>query len=789
MSAGFVELTREQLNTMDLSELKAYYAQVSKIVDEQTSTINADIVIQTQYEYLISQSQSTIDSITSQQIQNSNAIITSIQATAGSQNEVSTNTAKLLSYNSTITGETGNIERFSIEVSTLMLESEKIDSTLSGSDIAYASTALAYSTLYQDFAAKDEIYKQSLDDIAATSSYLVSSVIAEAYSYAVLQSSIQNYYSTSQSLSSLIVEGGNIHSSLVQYGIDEKIAQDALTSTNNGLITLSSYYITAILNHDYVVALSTQSGLTSSLNSATTNYNILKSSADTAAANTAQLALTTVTTMKALADSTVTSLQAKTGTSVADSYNMNILAAQANVDAETQNVSTYTGKYNEDISSIKYYSSLYEQATRDIDSSIAGFQAYSTFYQSSIAGSNALMVLVKKDNDTYSEQLTEFGTLSRTVSSLYKDYSNYTSTYDGLIAYSTILKEVINQSTNALKMYSTFYDSTSVVMAKLYTESNAVLKQVVSTQVNIDTYSTLVERHTTNLLVYAANLDASYAQQEMGTMQYRETIVREKHIRAQKDYDQAIIDEIQKNSTNGISTATNLNTPAISVAYTTLKTVEEHVNKYAEIYDLYNTQSTNQGAMISTTMGYSNSYTILLSSKMAARMYPNDTLVTEKRRVTEQEYKVKRQAVQQRDEGVRLGYDDIYTRKRAADETYNKLFSPSELFANTSTISSFLIKGYREVIQLSRPPLTPEQLQIQERVERTQGMLRRAKLVATGAQLALRVAVNEDTAARTAATAAALEEATNTAAQAAEDQGAAQAEADAAQAAAEAADL
>ena len=256
MSAGFVELTKEQLNTMGLTELKAYYTQVSKIVDEQTSTINADIVVQTQYQYLISQSQSTIDGITSQQIQNSNAIITSIQATAGSVNEVSTNTAKLLSYNSTIMGETSNIEKYSIQVSSLMLESDTIDSTLTRSDTAYASTAIAYSTLYQDFAAKDEIYRQSLDDIALTSSYLVSSVIAEAYSYAVLQSSIQDYYSTSQSLSSLIVDGGNIHSTVIQYRIDEKTAQDALTSTNNGLITLSSYYITAILNQDYVVALS-----------------------------------------------------------------------------------------------------------------------------------------------------------------------------------------------------------------------------------------------------------------------------------------------------------------------------------------------------------------------------------------------------------------------------------------------------------------------------------------------------------------------------------------------------
>lgn len=783
MSAGFVELTKDQLNTMDLDELKAYYKQVSEVVEQQTSTINADTVMQTQYQYLISQSQSTIDSINSQQIQNSNAIITSIQVGAELTNEVSTNTANLLAYDSTIRGETNNIELLSLQVSSLIDESENINATLSKSDTAYASTSIAYSTLYQDFLAKDFIYQQSLIDISTTSSYLVSSVIAEAVSYSVLQSSIQNYYSTSQSLSSLIMEGGNIHSTVIQYRIDEKIAEDALISTNNGLLTLSSYYITAILNQNFVLALSTQSGLMPAFNSATTNYNILKSGRDTAAANTALLALSTATAMKTAADSTVTSLQSQTGTSVTDSYNINILAAQANVDRETQNVSTYTGRYNEDISSISYYSSLYEQATRDINSSIAGFNLYSTYYQSSVNGSNALMALVKKDNEIFSEQLGQFDTLSRTVSSLYTDYSNYNSTYTGLVQYSTMLKDVISQSTIALNLYSTLYDSTTAVISRLHSESNVILKQLVSTQVNIDTYSTLIERHTANLLVYAANLDATYAQQELGTIQYRETIVREKHIRAQREYDQAIIDEIQKNSTNRISTPTNLNTPAISVAYTTLKTVEGHVNKYSEIYDLYNVQSTNQGLMISTTMGYSNSYTTLLSTQMAARIYPNDTLLTERRVERERIYHGGRQVIQAREDTVKLGYDDIYARKRASDEAYNSLFSPSELHANTSTISSFLIQGYSARVALPQAPLTPEQILVKERLIKATNIRDRAKDFRDRATLALQTAVDADAAGSTPTTRAAVEAATSGAVQAADDLTAAQASVDQASAA------
>jgi hypothetical protein len=782
MSAGFVELTKDQLNTMDLDQLKAYYKQVSEVVEQQTSTINADTVIQTQYQYLISQSQSTIDSITSQQIQNSNAIITSIEATTSLVNEVSTNTANLLSYDSTIRGEANNIELFNIQLSSLILESESIQTTLSKSDTAYTSTSIAYSTLYLDFVRKDEIYQQSLMDISTTSSYLVSSITAEAYSYAFLQSSIQNYYSTSQNLSSLIIEGGNIHSTIIQYRIDEKSVEDALTSTNNGLLTLSSFYLTALLNQNFLQAVSTQSGLKVALETATADYNFLKSRTDTAATNTALLALNTTTAMKISTDSTVTSLQTLTGKSITDSYNVNILAAQANVELETQNISSYTGKYNESISSIKYYSSLYEQATRDIDSSITGFNLYNTYYQSSVNGSNALMELVKKDNDSLSEQRTQLDILSHTISSLYKDYSNYNSTYTGMVQYSTILKDVISQSTIALNMYSTLYDSTTTVINKLYGESNVILNQMVSTQVNIDTYSTLIERNTANLLVYAAELDASYAQQEQGTMKYRETIVREKHIRAQRDYDQAIIDEIQKNSTNRISTPTNLNTPAISVAYTTLKTVEGHVNKYSEIYDLYNLQSTNQGLMLSTTMGHSNSYTTLLSSQMAARIYPNDTLVLERRREREQVYQTGRQVLQERENVVKLGYDDIYARKRVSDEAYNTLFSASELYANTSTISSFLIQGYSARVSLAQAPLTEGQILAKERVSGALVLRDRAKVIRDRATADLQVAVTVDAAASTPKTKADVEAATSAALQAADDLTAAQASVDAASA-------
>jgi len=700
MSASFVELTPDQLNKLTLEELKAYYERVSKIIDEQTSAINADMVIQSQYDYLILQSQSTINSITTEQIKNTTEIASYIGASNAAVKYNAANDALMLAYNSSIIGESNNIFDLSIQVSSLNAESDTIHSTIEANDSIYRSSALGYSTLYLDYMVKNDLYQQSLNDIAVMSSFLVSSVIAEEKSKTTLDSAMTAYNVASQNLSTLLVEGTHIHSTLVQYRIDERIATDAVTSTNNGLIVLNSFYKTAMLKKEYDDGIIKQSELAKSLDTATSNYTIAQQGTDQAIIETARISLSTVTDLKNNLDSTVTSIQQLAMKAVTDTYDINVLAAQANIDMETANVSTYQGYYNSNTSNITYYSSLYEKANADINSSIIAYQTYDAFYKSSIDGSNAIMERVKQDDSTFSLQIKELKILSRTISSLYINYSSFTSTYNGLIQYSTLLNDIIQQSTTAVTAYSTFYDSTTAGLQLLYGESNIINKQLTSTQMTLDTYSTLIERNTANLIVYAANIDSNYLQQEYGSLRYRETFVRQLHINTQATYDGLVLAQIQQNST---STVTNLNTPSISIAYTTLQTVENHLSKYSGIYNQYDIQLLNEKVQVSTAIGHSNTYTTLFSTQVSSKLNPNDKALLDIYLSTQQAYQLETKAIIQNGSNISLGYADIAHARSPVDSIYDTLFTPSQIAANASTISSFILQGFKTAATLTPP--------------------------------------------------------------------------------------
>jgi len=698
MSAGFVELTTDQLNKLTLDELKEYYREVSKIIDEQTAAINSDIIIQSQYDYLILQSQSTINSITTEQIKNTTEIASYIGSSNAAVKYNSTNDALMLAYNSSIIGESNNILDLSMQVSSISLESDIINSTIEASDAIYISSALGYSTLYLYYTVKNDIYLQSLNDIATMSSFLVSSVIAEEKSKEILDSATIAYNLASQNLSSVLAEGTYIHSTLVQSRIDEQIATDAVTSTNNGLIVLSSFYKTALLSKEYTDGVLKQSELAKKLDTATTNYNTAQLGTDQAIIETARISLSTITGIKSNVDSTVTSVQEIATKAITDTYDINVLAAQANIDMETANVSTYQGYYNNNTSNITYYSSLYEKANADINSSIFAYQLYDGFYKSSIDGSNALMDRVKQDDSTFSLQIKELKTLSYTISSLYINYSSFTSKYNGLIQYSTILNDMIQQSTTALGTYSTFYDSTSAGLQLLYGESNTINKQLTSTQVTVDTYSTLIERNTANLLVHAANIGSNYLQQEYGSLKYRETFVRQLHMNKQATYDGLVLAQIKENSTSKV---TNLNIPSISIAYTTLQTIENHLDNYTGIYNQYDIQLLNEKVQVSTAIGHSNTYTTLFSTQISSKLNPNDQALLEIYLSAQRTYAQETSAILQNASNISLGYADIAHLRSPVDSVYTTLFTPSQLAANASTISSFIIQGFNTAATLA----------------------------------------------------------------------------------------
>jgi hypothetical protein len=245
-----------------------------------------------------------------------------------------------------------------------------------------------------------------------------------------------------------------IQSTLTQYITDETNAIANLNSTNNGLIAISSLYNTALVNQQYYRSLSTQSGVLDLFTEANITYTTAKAASDADPTNTTKRAartmseqrVATLTTNKSQAEAQVTALKVLVTDASADTYATSLKVAQDAIQLEINNINTFQGYYNSSLEAITYYSTLFEQATADITSSIEAVNKFSTFYISSIAGSNALMSLAATDETSIAQKRSEIDVLTLTIESQERIYSTNMSSYSGWISYSSLMGEQIRQA-------------------------------------------------------------------------------------------------------------------------------------------------------------------------------------------------------------------------------------------------------------------------------------------------------------------------------------------------------
>ncbi len=388
MSVAFTPISDSELESMDLSTLQNYYNLVMKTVDAETSTINGNQAIQSQYDYLIINTQSTIDGLGYEILANSNLIIASdVRSNQIVRSNIELDSSIIL-YNSSIQGYSEIINQTDRELSSLMIEAADITSVLEKSDLEFNSTATNYSSLYMIFMAKDQLYENCLSNISTTSTLLEVAIKNERISYSNWQISTAFTVARSAELSTLYLDSNAIQSTLTQYITDETTAIANLNSTNNGLIAISSLYNTALVNQQYYRSLSTKSGVLDLLTAANITHTTAKAASDADPSNTTKLAaktmseqrVATLTTNKSQAEAQVAALQVLVTDATADTYATTLKAAEDAVELEINNINIFQGYYNSSLAAITYYSTLFEQATADITSSIEAVNKFSTFY-------------------------------------------------------------------------------------------------------------------------------------------------------------------------------------------------------------------------------------------------------------------------------------------------------------------------------------------------------------------------------------------------------------------------
>ena len=707
----FVQMTDAQLQTMDISSLQEYAGQVSTVIGYEFSTVTAVQKIQTQYDYLILSSQSTMNGLGYEITANSNMIIA---ADVRAKQLVRSNQQldyTISLYNSTISGQAAIMMDADSKIATLQDETDAITSTLTQSDINFVSSAIYYSSLYTTFIGKDILYQTCLSNIDATSSILSTAIMTEKMSYDNWQVSSAYTVAKSAELSTLYLTSNAIQSTLTKYKIDETLAIANLNSTNSGIVAVSSLYATSLVNQQYYQTLSTQGGVVDLYTAAYSTFmaaSALSNASPTnsvvvAAATMAQQRLSTLTVSKKEVAAQATALQALVTGAISDTYAATLQAAQDAVQFEITNIATFQEYTNSSIAAVGYFSSLYEQAGRDVVSSLAVVAKFSTLYESSVTGSNALMALAKQDQDSIAKQQADIDAISFAISSLNDQYQVYASSYTGWMGYSTLMSQEVAKGLADLTTYSTMYESTNSAILGF----NIVLQQVNSSisgnNTMITTQSTILQAETINMLGYQNLVAASFNMEEKATFDFRETYVRQKRQTVQEYYDSCVLQQVQATSTqNGtlkeqaagasfIPTPINLNTATINNAYTILTNISAFLDTFTTIYSNYATQTGNL-LNVSTSIGTQrDGLTAVTAAANAFAIDPNAGPAFSN---AQSDFASKVAMTAQLQSYVDLTQAQINAAKTSFLATYQQTFLSNEIIANESTISSFLVQGF-----------------------------------------------------------------------------------------------
>ena len=716
----YIRLTDAQLIAMSLDDLNAYSQTVSTAVGLQYSSIAGDEIVQSQYEYMILTSESTINGLGYEIMVNDNAIIASELRYAQLESDNNLLDSTINSYISSIDVQDKIIADSDAAISSLTLESQKIDDDLAESDAQFISSAIGYSSLYMTFMINDILYQDCLSEISTTSSLYDASVILENIELANLEESTMNFVERSMELSSLFLEGNQIESTLAQYIIDETLATAALTSTNAGIIAISSMYETALITQQYYESLSTQTATIDAYTAAQSTVATAERRAEerptdtvlAAAVTMAKGRRDTLAATKTRDTANVTALQALVADAISYSYDTTMAAAQAAVELEDNNVSTFQGYADAATAQIVYYSTIYEQATNDIASSLAAVTLYSSFYSSSIAGSNDLMELVTQDMSSIAGKQAEVDAISLTISSLNIEYDQFESSYTGWISYSSLMKTEEAIADIDLASYSSFYESTNTVLIDLENTLQEVQSSISGNDTTIYTLSSIFESEMINLLGYQVDVAASFNIEEKATYQYRETYVRLKRVDAQTYYNACVLQQVRDTSTQNATileqagtaaftpVAINLNTPAINLAYTNLITITSFLETFTSIYTNYDIQTVNLEGLSTSVGNQRTAYSTTTFYKNMLRINPTNDSIGESFSNAQSAFITNQNTTNNLIGNVTLTQGQINTAKNTFLTTYNAVFLSSDIISNESTISSFLIAGFKAAVTI-----------------------------------------------------------------------------------------
>jgi hypothetical protein len=734
---GFVLKTESQLRAMSLNELIGYSSTLSTSAGLEYSTIIANQRLQNTYNILIQLSQSTMDGLDYEIQINKAEVFASKQRQLYLQGQSTMYVSTIEYYENDIEEQSRIIDATSSSISGLAYESGVIESTIAYENSTFISSAVGYSTLYYIYLGWDAEYLSTASAISSLSTLLANDMVIEKEAYENMRQSTSKWQSKSDYLSTLYSTSYGLQEILGRQRIEEADAIEKYNSTTIGISTLSTLYTTAVANRKYALALAKKTEVqnnymkqVSTLTEADLAYMnsiplAIRTSRDMATIRTdedyptlgnslmwstrkmADQAVANLDTKRKQEEYNASTLQTLAGVANSDFYNATMDALQATVISKLRIVDMMAAYKNSSLESLARFSSIYEQAANDVSTYTSMVNMYSSIYESSMVGSSTLYGLAAEDTRTINSMQTAADAISRGISTLNIDYSDYTSSYLGYIALSSIYTNEANAAANTLSTLSSFYDSTNNAITSMSTSLLGINSSIIGNNSYIFVHSSILNSELINQKSFRQQIMDSVNMQERAAYEYKETYCRQLRLDLQSSYEDKVLTAIQGASTaNGAIPApnppvpVNLNTPDINTTYNGLTSIASFLTTFTTIYDAYDRQNVNIQSM-STSIGAEKNTWSTLNSYATSNFYSLTPIPALQTMVDSAniDFSNKKDIVTNSLQTYSDGQKMISDTRQRFDSTYSTFFSGIDLYAQQSTISSFMISGYNQAIQ------------------------------------------------------------------------------------------
>jgi hypothetical protein len=736
----FLALNEQQLRAMNLSQLYSYKDALSKSVELEYSTIHANQKLQNRYNLLARIAQSTIDGLNNQTSRNNAEQFASDQRKSYLEQQRTFYTEII--ERDIIDRDEQNIiiESVISTISSYSAELSSIESTISGDYSTFISSAEGYSTAYYAAMAADSLAAAKKQELDEANLYLIELAYLESTAYANYLESTLLWEERNKELTELSEIGRTLRTRLFTETLEEADAIRKYESSIIGVCTLSTLLGTAEAAHAYAIAHSSMMQYANEAADAQTIYeaaliayeNSLQSQAGGTkpyihnnsykggailgnttlwqALQMAEQAKSDALSRKSAADAEASRLKTLAGIAQTDTYEATLAALEATVISKMRLANTYMRYKLSSIEGLAKFSSLYEQAVLDISTYDGMIALYSSFYESSFEGASTLLGLAAQDEAEADADQAEADAISHRMSSMIDEYNQNASTYDSYIKLSSFYLEQIAIDEQLLSSLSSFYDSTNEAIDKMNSELSLLNTSLLTKDAEYFAESSILNLEMIQQNIFLTQILDSVNSQESAAYSYRETYCRLRRIDLETNYESLVLNAVQYASTQtGIAqessstplpdVAINLNTPDIIASYTTLVSLNNFMDSFSTVYNVYDTQSYNV-AVISTSLGAEKNALSTFSFYDAVAYYTRER-IPDIRNVwasASADYEIKKEYIPNVMQTYSNTQQTISTTKQNFSIDYSGFFTREQVIAQDIEISSFIIQGYEDAI-------------------------------------------------------------------------------------------